>query len=441
MTSIYMKSDISKDRSNRAKRNIQIAFCIKGVSILTSFLIVPITLGYLKPVEYGVWLTLSSILVWLSYFDIGLGNGLRNKLAEAIAQNNVKQGREYVSTTFFLLTVIIIPLITAILIINKYLNWHTFLNIDPGLLPNLGTIISIIFILCGVQFVVKVIGIIYIAHQLPVINDILNCAGQVISLLYIFFLTKTTNGDFAKVVIGFTLAPVLVYCLAYPYTFFVKYRSLAPSIKYINFKHIPLLGGLSSQFFIIQIVCLILFSSSNVIITKLFGPEAVTEYNIAFKYINVIMMVYSIIITPYWTAVTDAYHRKDYAWIKKSYFYLSKIWYFLVGIIVLQILVSKIALKIWINDEIEISFPLIICIGFFISILMRSNLYSTFFNGLGQLKIQLIIALFECVCFVLFLFMFAHFLGLISVPLSLGLSMGIGTYIYNYQFKKLIQTM
>ncbi|MDE5975352.1 MAG: hypothetical protein K2G69_02250, partial [Muribaculaceae bacterium] len=59
------------------------AFLVKGISILTSFLLVPLTLGYLRPVEYGIWMTLSSILVWINYFDIGLGNGLRNKLAEA----------------------------------------------------------------------------------------------------------------------------------------------------------------------------------------------------------------------------------------------------------------------------------------------------------------------------------------------------------------------
>lgn len=45
------------------------------LSIIISLLLVPVTLNYLNSYEYGVWLTLSSILVWINYFDIGLGNG------------------------------------------------------------------------------------------------------------------------------------------------------------------------------------------------------------------------------------------------------------------------------------------------------------------------------------------------------------------------------
>lgn len=70
-------------RSVKAKKNIFASFIIKGTSILIGFYMVPLTIGYVDKEQYGVWLTLSSVVGWFSFFDIGLGNGLRNKLAVA----------------------------------------------------------------------------------------------------------------------------------------------------------------------------------------------------------------------------------------------------------------------------------------------------------------------------------------------------------------------
>ena len=55
------------------------------LSIAISLVMVPMTLGYVNPVQYGIWITLSSIVGWLGYFDIGFGNGLRNRFAESVA--------------------------------------------------------------------------------------------------------------------------------------------------------------------------------------------------------------------------------------------------------------------------------------------------------------------------------------------------------------------
>jgi hypothetical protein len=38
----------------------------------------------LIPTRYEIWLTLSSIVGWFSFFDVGLGHGLRNKFAPSL---------------------------------------------------------------------------------------------------------------------------------------------------------------------------------------------------------------------------------------------------------------------------------------------------------------------------------------------------------------------
>ena len=97
---------VGSERTIKAKKNIIASLLVKMLSIIISLLLVPVTLNYLNSYEYGVWLTLSSILVWINYFDIGLGNGLRNRLTEALAIGDYEKGRIYISTTFAILLIL-----------------------------------------------------------------------------------------------------------------------------------------------------------------------------------------------------------------------------------------------------------------------------------------------------------------------------------------------
>ena len=130
-------------RTVKAKKNIIVSAAIKGADTLVYLLLVRLTLGYLNAYEYGVWLTLNSFLVWIDSFDIGLGNGLRNKLAMAMAEEDKEKARSYVSTTFFMLLL----LTGAILIVSSFLvniiDWYSVLNIDETLVANIKEIIFI----------------------------------------------------------------------------------------------------------------------------------------------------------------------------------------------------------------------------------------------------------------------------------------------------------
>ena len=80
-------------RSNILRNNILFSGILKVVAMCCAFLIVPVTLGYLKNDVYGIWLTISSMLAWFTFFDIGLGNGLRNYLAISISEGDFKKGQ------------------------------------------------------------------------------------------------------------------------------------------------------------------------------------------------------------------------------------------------------------------------------------------------------------------------------------------------------------
>ena len=67
----YIKDKVStyftkgNERSVAVKKNIAVSLVLKCISILVSLQVVPLTIGYVNPTKYGIWLTLSSIIaIW-----------------------------------------------------------------------------------------------------------------------------------------------------------------------------------------------------------------------------------------------------------------------------------------------------------------------------------------------------------------------------------------
>ena len=67
LTGFYSEGEI---RSVRARKNIFATFLIRGGSILVGLMLVPITIHYVNPTRYGIWITLSSIIMLMEFFDI-----------------------------------------------------------------------------------------------------------------------------------------------------------------------------------------------------------------------------------------------------------------------------------------------------------------------------------------------------------------------------------
>lgn len=176
-------------RTALVKKNIAGSLVIKGWSCIIQFLIVPLSLNCLSNYEYGIWLTINAILIGIDSIDVGLGNGLRNKLAEAMANNDRHSARQQVSTTFGMLLIIIIPLIIILSAAIQYTDCYSLLNVDPQRVPNLNAILIASVSIMGATFIFKFIGNMYLGLQLPAINNLLVVLGQTVSLAALFIIS------------------------------------------------------------------------------------------------------------------------------------------------------------------------------------------------------------------------------------------------------------
>jgi O-antigen/teichoic acid export membrane protein len=414
------------------------SFVLKGISIGISLLLVPLTLNYLDKERYGLWLTLSSIIGWFSLFDIGLGNGFRNKFAEAITQKNDLLAKTYVSTTFVLLSTIIGCVLIIFFAVNPFLDWGKILNTSAETRRTLSLLALIIFTFFALQFVFKLTTSIFLADQKSALVDLTGVLGSLLSLIIIFILMRI--GERSLLYLGLTLSacPVLVLIVTYFFVFGGKYAKYKPSIKYIDFRLSKSLMGLGFLFFIPQVCSLIVFSTSNVIITQIFSPADVAVYNIAFKYFSLVMMFFQIIINPFWSAFTEAYVKQDYSWVKNVIRKLVLIWGISCIGLIFMVLLSNIAYRLWVGDQIVVPLQVSIGLAIYVGISNWNNIFVAFNCGTSKMVIQVWLSLIAGISFIPLAVLISQKLGLAGIPLAMGLSIIPGSFISLAQYQRII---
>lgn len=401
------------DRSVAVKKNIVGSLFVKGCSIIISLLIVPLTFGYVSSDLYGIWLTLSSIIMWLNFFDIGFTLGLKNKLTEAIALGDMQRGKVLVSTTYFMMIAIFIPLCILLEMIIPHINWASFLNVTGNYNPDIIKTLHILAACLCAQMIVNVLTAVLAAYQKVALSSAFPVIGNFISLFIILLLTKYCPPSLSLLALAISTIPIFVIIIASFILFSSSFKAVAPSWNFVKKKQIKDLFNLGSKFFLIQAQIVVLYQCTNILISNLSGPSDVTSYNIAYKYITISMMILTIIMAPLWPAFTEAYTKNDYSWMKNVYNKMCKLWGGLTVIVILMIIVSPIVYQLWIGEKAHVPLIMTVLIGIYTIVHSWDIIQVNMINGVGAIKLQTYITL----------------IGLIvHIPLSLFLGRYVSCY-------------
>jgi len=329
------------------------------------------------------------MLVWIDQMDIGLGNGLRNRLATYVARGEMDNARRVVSSTMAMLICIVIPILLILQLMIWTTDVYAFFNVNPSIIPELRiSLLAAVTLVC-ITFILKFTGNVYMGMQLPAVSNMLLALGQTIALLVTALLYYTHHATFLLIVITNTTAPLIVYLISYPYTFYKRFKYLKPSLNFVNLRYAFELANIGLKFFWLQIAGIIQFMTANLLISKFFNPEMVTPYQITYRYMSLVLVAFSVVCMPFWNATTDAYERKDFTWIRNASQKMSTITLLTGLAIFLMVIVSPWIYDIWIGEACEIPRGMTSLMGIYIYLQVLSMRYSYFLNGIGALRLQL----------------------------------------------------
>lgn len=411
-----IKIDTSEKNINK---NIALGLVYKPLSMLLSYLYIPVALAYLGDEKYGVWATVLSVLSWISLFDIGIGNGLRNKLAENLKNYDSLKTRKYVSSAYIMLTIIVMILMIVTVALFSLINWKSFFKVEANFSDNLTIVMNISIICMCVSFVMEICKSVYLALQKNHITNLMGLVQQALMLSSVVVLKKYTNRNLVFVAIAYGISNLVVE-LFFTLKLFKYNRDFIPRVKYFSREEAKDTTGLGIQFFIIQIAAMILYATDNIIITQICGPVQVTPYTTANKLFSMITAVFSIMIAPYWSAITVRKVDGDIGGIKKAEKKMLRLWGMATIGCIFLIIVFKSVVHIWLQRDMTFQQGLIPLMAVYAIVYMWNAVYSQIGNGLSLMKVSVIIAIIQSIVNVIASIFFGSILGMKSVGVLLG---------------------
>jgi O-antigen/teichoic acid export membrane protein len=426
------------ERSVKAKNNITSSIIIKGGQVFVNLILVPLTINFVNPKQYGIWLTLSSIIAWFTFFDIGLSHGLRNKIVETEVFGKNLNTRIFVSTTYAALVVIAAALFILFLFINPYINWHDILKIQSYSGEELNKLVLLLFGFFSFQLVFQNLNSILLANHDPTKVSLISLVGQTISIVVIYILSRTSSGNLFVLIVVLGGVPPLILFISSLILFKSTYVNYAPSFKLIKLKYARELLGVGMNFFIINLGVIVLYQSDNIIITQLFGPTEVTTFNVAYKLFYAVIMIFTLFITPFWSAFTDAYIKKDLSWIIRTRLKFYKLIFALLIFTVLLVIFSRKIYGLWVGDTIKVPFSVSLCMGIYVIIYMWHTLHVNILNGIGKIRLQLFLVIISSVVNILLSIWLSKIVGLTGVIISNSLVFLVMGIVLTIQCKKIL---
>lgn len=369
-------------------------FLVKGGALIVGLLTTPAYMRFFDNNSVlGVWYTMLSVLTWVLYFDLGVGNGLRNKLVEAIAKKDTELQKKYISSAYLFLSAIALIVAIVLLIICQFVNWNVVLNVSQNDLSCKVLTNAVTIVLCGIliQFVLRLISSIMYAIQKAFIPNFLSLCTNLMMLFYVLVSNKVErNNSIINLSWAYLIASVLPMLIASIYVFTSILKDVRPNVKFYNKKCAAEVFRTGVGFLVLQIAGMLIGNSFVVyLITILLNSASVVEFNIYYKIYSNIYMLFSILMTPIWSAVTKAMANNRFEWIKKMMIKLR------LGLIIIfaaqfiMVPIMQFVFDIWLGDQ-TINANVGIQVAFIINngIMMLYLLTAQICNGLGELKIQ-----------------------------------------------------
>ena len=427
------------NRKNIILKNVSLGIFYKILNMAIVFTTIPLLLNYLEKEQYGVWVTVFSLVNIVFFVDAGIGNGLKTKLSEALSLKDLKLAKSYISTAyisiFFISLIVLCTGIGGVFFINLQELFNTSIPESE-----LKTLLLVTLFLVTTSFVLNLYKSFYYANQQASKVEFAMLIYQIIvltstTLLLYFFPRKLL---FVALFYGF--ANILIG-VVFTFYFFRKNKKIKPSISSFSKEKVKDLMGLSLAFFGIQLCMIVIFTTDNLIISKLLGPSEVANYDIVYKLFQVLITVSVIAQDPFWALYTDAFQKKDFRWIRKTIIRLNKLFVVFIFITVGLFFASKPLIKIWIQRDLQISTSLILFMSIFVLIRVYGTIYMVFLNSIGKVKLQLWLYIFGAIINIPLSILFVkHFnLGISGVILGTIFSIFSMTFLLPIQAFKILK--
>lgn len=385
-------------RSNERLRRIVLSAAAsalaKLLSIFTTLISVPLTLGYLGSERYGMWMTMSSLIAMLGFADLGIGNGVLTAVARAHGRDDREAIRRYVSSGLFVLSGIAAIIVIAFAACYAYVDWYRIFNVKGALARSEAAPALAVFVL-GFAIAIPngIVQRTQMGLQLGFTASLWQCAASLLGLAGVI-LAVYLEGGLVWLVAAFVGGPAISSFINSVIFFAWQRRDISPQRGALSWVAMREVAGAGSLFMILQIVMAVTYSSDGVLIAQLLGPEAVTQYAVPDRLFSLVTMCVLMMVNPLWAAYGEAIARGDLQWVRTTLRRsLLTTFMFATATCGMLVVSGDWLIRHWARGMVEP--PLLLLLSFALWRVIESigSTLSIFLNGAGLLRFQVAVAI------------------------------------------------
>lgn len=308
----------SKERYRRATLTSASALGARGLALILSLATVPLTLNYLGPERYGMWVTISSVTAILAITDLGVGYGLLNAVTRALARGDQAAARGQISSALALLGLFAMALAGVLLLVAPLVSWSSLLAVTSARASAEAAPAVAVWAACFlVGMPLSVASQVRWARQEGYVVHLTAAAGSVAAVAALLAAIATEQG-LPVLVVAMAGPPLLASAANGLLLFGRDAPELRPSLALSDRRAGLMLLRAGFLFFVLQIAMAVAFASDALVATQVVGPEAAAQYGVTYRLFMIPMALVSIGLTPLWPAYGEAITRGDVGWARTT---------------------------------------------------------------------------------------------------------------------------
>ena len=411
------------ERKRRALLSTLTAMAAKLLGVGASLLTIPLTLGYLGPERFGLWMAITSFVAMLGFADLGIGNGLLNAVSEANGKEDAAAMRSHISSAAFTLTLIAGVVVIVFALASTHISWAAFFNISsPLVAQEAGPTMAVLVVCFALNILVSVAPRVQLGLQMGFVANAWQALGSLMALVAVLVAVHLQAG-LPWLVLGIAGTPVIAAAMNGYMLFFRIRPDLRPRIAQITRSSTRMILRTGLLFFVLQIVVAVTYASDNFIIAQTLGVAEVTNYAVPDKMFSVITMIVSMMLAPLWPAYGEALARGDVTWVRNI---LRKSLLVAIGVSatlsLILVVFGNMILTLWLRHPVEIPFVLLLGFGVWKVLEGIGNSVSMFLNGANIIRPQLVFAVVTAVVAIALKLYFVKSLGVATIIWSTSIA-------------------
>lgn len=401
-----------RERVRRVVLTGAASFGARAISFATLLVSIPITVSYLGTERFGVWATISSTAAFVGLADLGISNGLVNRIAEAHSRADELAAHRHVSNAFFSLVGISAALGVLLVVVAPFVPWDAAFNVSsPQAVREVGPAFVAFAAITIATLPLGVAQRVYTGYQEGYIPGLVLAAASLLSLALIA-LAIVFGASLTWLVLALSCGPFTAGLANTILLFWFRRPQLRPKLGYVDragAKAIVLAGFL---FLAIQLAGAAAYQTDSLILAHVLGPRAVTQYTVPLRLFGIVSLLLGFGLAPLWPAYREAMVTGDHVWVRATF--RRSLWLSL-GVAglssALLVATGRWIVSVWVPSLPPAETQLLLALAVWTTLTGASGALAMFLNGLGAIR-------FQAMCGVT--------MALANVPLSIVLTQRVG---------------